>query len=416
MTRRVDDRWFLPGEGLLSGLLTCLVLHVPCASPFIGGVFGVVLAAHVWLYRGIRSPFCLIGFIVTCVAAYLLALPAMGVFLSLSRTPLWGFGSMAFLGGVVGGAIVCAGVFFFLASPQKPEKFLLKALCISAACGFLGAFGWSVGERLQGVPSRLPSMLSPLSNNLNFYSVYIIWQTGAASLLGLLLSPQVKPASIPNAARPESVSPRTKMGRALVPVPAIAFFVLILVAGTWFGALEVRRDLVAHRLRRVEEAAQRQLVAERPSSERLPSIVPLPVERVLLLQPIDGHPCIRCFEAVPRPHYLAYLAGYAQSETSPDGAPTFVSVEVRLYPNSPWAVYATKEFMWDWVARNPKVVKTVVKFGYKVIMNTLMRGSNGDGQLYFYWASGSRFVRVTFQGAEDDDFLKEYLAGYPSTL
>lgn len=199
-------------------------------------------------------------------------------------------------------------------------------------------------------------------------------------------------------------------------VPAIAFFVLVVVAGTWLIAPEVRRDLAAHRMRVVEQAAQRRLAAERPSSQNVSAIAPLPVERVLLLAPIDGHPCIRCFEAFPRPYYLAYQAGYAQSATSPEGAPTFVGVEVRLYPNSAWAVYATKEFMWDWVARNPKGVTTVVKFGYKVIMNTLVRGPNGDGQLYFYWASGSRFVWVTFQGSEDDEFLKEYLAGYPSTL
>jgi hypothetical protein len=415
MTRRIHDRWFLPIEGLVSGLLTCLLLHLPYTFEFLGLAFGAVLAAHVWIFRGVRSSFRLIGFIATCVVAYLLSVSVPGVFIGISTAGTLE-SRVIFPAGALGGAIVCAGVFFFLQPPKKIAIFLLKALCISAACGLLGVFGWSVGERLQGIPSQPSYMPSQLPNNLTYYSLFMIWQTGAASLLGLLLSKEQTLVAAPIAAQPQAVVIRTRVGRRVWSIPAIAFFALILAAGTWLITPGVRRDLVAHRLRVANEAAQRQLAAERPSSENLPSIVPLPVERVLLLAPIDGHPCIRCFEAFPRSHYLAYLAGYAQSATSPEGAPTFVGVEVRLYPNSAWAVYATKEFMWDWVARNPKAVTTVVKFGYKVVMNALMRDPNGRGQLYFYWVSGSRFVWVTFQGSEDDEFLKEYLTGYPSTL
>jgi hypothetical protein len=415
MTRRIDDRWFLPVEGLVSGLVTSLLLHLPYTFEFLGLAFGAVLAAHVWIFRGIRSPFRLIGFIATCVVAYLLSVSVPGVFLRISTSGTLE-SRVIFPAGVVGGAVVCVGVFFFLQPPKKVAKFLLKALCISAACGLLGVFGWSIGERLQGMPLQPSHMPSQLPNNLTFYSLFIVWQTGAASLLGLLLSKEQTFVAAPIAARPQPVSIRTKVGRRVWSIPAVAFFALILAAGAWLITPEIRRDLVAHRMRVVNEAAQRQLAAERPSSENLPSIVPLPVERVLLLAPIDGHPCIRCFEAFPRSHYLPYLAGYAQSATSPKGAPTFAGVEVRLYPNSAWAVYATKEFMWDWVAENPKAVTTVVKFGYKVVMNTLSRRPDGKGELYFYWPSGSRFVLVTFQGSEDDEFLKEYLAGYPSTL
>lgn len=49
-------------------------------------------------------------------------------------------------------------------------------------------------------------------------------------------------------------------------------------------------------------------------------------------------------------------------------------------------------------------------------MNTTMRYPNGLGDLYFYWASGSRFVQVKFHADEEDAFFKEYLALYPSTL
>ncbi len=49
-------------------------------------------------------------------------------------------------------------------------------------------------------------------------------------------------------------------------------------------------------------------------------------------------------------------------------------------------------------------------------MNTLMHPPNSGGDLYFYWASGNRFVEVTFPGPEEDESLKEYLALNPSTL
>jgi hypothetical protein len=49
-------------------------------------------------------------------------------------------------------------------------------------------------------------------------------------------------------------------------------------------------------------------------------------------------------------------------------------------------------------------------------MNTSQRYPNGKGDLSFYWASGSRFIRLTFRGPEDDEFLKEYLTLYPSAL
>ena len=415
MTRQIDDRWFLPAEGLISGLLTCLLFHLPYTFEFLGLPIGAVLAAHVWNFRRVRSPFRLIGFIATCVVAYLLSVSVPGVFLQISTSGTLE-SRVIFPAGVLGGAVVCAGVFFFLQPPKKIGRFLLMVVCISAACGLFGVLGWSLGERLQGIPSRPSYMPSPLPNNFTFYSLFIIWQTGAASFLGLLLSKEQTFVAAPIAAPSQPVSIRTTVGRRMWSIPAVAFFALILAAGTWLITPEIRSDLVAHRMRVANEAAQRQLAAERPPSEGPASIVPLPVERVLLLAPIDGHPCSRCFEAFPRSHYLAYLAGYAQSATSPEGAPTFADVEVRLYPSSALAVYATKEFMWDWVAENPKAVTTVVKFGCKVIMNTLSRRPDGKGELYFYWPSGSRFVLVTFQGSEDDEFLKEYLAGYPSTL
>lgn len=116
------------------------------------------------------------------------------------------------------------------------------------------------------------------------------------------------------------------------------------------------------------------------------------------------------------PESVGYLAEYKLSETAADDELFFADVEVFQYPNAAWAAYQTKEFMWDSVAEDPKAVATVTRFGNKVIMNTLEGSPNGGGNLYFYWASGHWFVKVTFHVSEEDEFLREYLARYPSTL
>ena len=46
------------------------------------------------------------------------------------------------------------------------------------------------------MPSQPPGMPLPLPNSLTFESLFIIWQMGAASLLGLLLSPQGRLATM----------------------------------------------------------------------------------------------------------------------------------------------------------------------------------------------------------------------------
>jgi hypothetical protein len=194
MIRRVDNRLILPFEGLLSGLLSCM--FGARGMVFSGLIFGVVIATHVRLAREVQSVFRLIGLIATCAVAFPLSMAATKAigfrsqFLNFSGTSPWAIdSSVLFSGGVVGAAIVCTGILLFLGPQKNLTKFLLKALCISVTCGFLGVFGWSMGERLQGV-SWLPRL--PPGDNLGFglYSLYIVWQTGAASLLGLLLSPQ----------------------------------------------------------------------------------------------------------------------------------------------------------------------------------------------------------------------------------
>jgi hypothetical protein len=194
VTRRLDDRWLLPIEGLASGFLSCfqrLPLDVLGISGFAlpGIIFGIALSAHMATFRGTRSVPRLIGFVATCALASFVSVfatvwtPLHPHFLDFSGGASGEIDtSRFFTGGLVGAAIVCAGAFFFVSPKQDLTKFLLKALSISLACGLLGVLGWSVGERLQA--ARSPPQFG---GNLDFNALYVIWQTGAASLLALLL-------------------------------------------------------------------------------------------------------------------------------------------------------------------------------------------------------------------------------------
>lgn len=420
MAARIDDRWLLPIEGAVSGSLTCLApLLLPSGlgrSTFlvVGLAFGAVIAAHVRVFRGVRSAFRLIGFVATCAVAYTVSVlatvwsPFHPQLLNFSGTRSGAVDSSPFLvGGFLGAAIVCAGIFFFLAPPKTPTRFLVKAFCISLACGFLGVLGWSVGEQLGDV-----RWLPGLGGNRAFYSLYIIWQTGAAALFGLLLLPRQILAELPASAQTGGGPLQTKRRRTPRSVAATGFFVAVFAPVTWFIARDIQADRTVHRMRAARQTAERLLAAERPSMQDLPAVVPLPVGQVLVLRSVAGRPC-GGHTLAPRPtgspESVVYLAEYKLSETAAPDELFFADVAVFQYPNAAWAAYQTKEFMWDSVVENPKAVTTVTKFGNKVIMNTLEGSPSGGGNLYFYWASGNWFVKVTFHVSEEDEFLREYL-------
>ena len=160
MSRRIsDDRQFLPFEGLLSGLLTCAVPLI--LGPFgnvlflyVGAVFGLVISAHFWLVRGLRSGWRVFGFVATCAVTYVVAVsttmwtPFRLSALNFSGTGSGDIDSSPFLiGGFVGAAIVFTGFFFFL-SPTKEVAPLPREGCL-----FLGDRRFSGRVRLGGRPA-----------------------------------------------------------------------------------------------------------------------------------------------------------------------------------------------------------------------------------------------------------------------
>jgi hypothetical protein len=435
MSRRMtDDRQFLPFEGLLSGLLTCALPPLLGSIGgdvllFVGAVFGAVISAHFWLFRGLRSGWRVFGFVATSTAAYTIAFystawtPIRIAALNFTGTGSGDIDSSQFLtGGFVGGAIVFVGFFFFLSPAGEVSRFLVKAFCFSLIAALLGVFGWVAGDILGKIPGFGPRY----NQNFNYYALYVIWQTGVAMLFVFLL-----PAQESSVVRPAIAPPRNRESgepAKSLPLAAKLFMASVAIVLGFFIVSQIRAERSAHRLQAQESAAQARRIVERPSTENLPAIEPLPVEQVLVLNPIAGHPGSLINQGTPGQSVTVDGAGstvpsvfysviYKRSQWATSDEEPVASVAVTLFPNSDWARYETKQVPdWNLAATNPQDVTTVTKFENKILMNTIMRYPDGTGNLYFYWVSGNRFVLVRFFGPEDDEFLAEYLKLHPSTL
>ena len=418
------DRAVLPLEGLFSGLLTCVVpvvLNVLGLNPFVftGAIFGAVISAHFWRFRGMRSGWRVLGFVATSTAAYPIAVNAtISTPVHLAALNFSGHGagdidSSQFLtGGILGAAILFAGFFFFLAPVTRWPRFLAKAFCFTAFGGFLGVFGWALG----GFISR------DQGNNWNFYSLYVVWQAGIALLLGLLLPVQPVPDAQSVA---ELVRSREPDRDSLKLSPSAKALLILVVVGL---GVFLTRTVVLERSARHHFERERAARAQRPSLENLPAIGTLPPEEVLVLKAINTHPCGSLINRGTPTNgitveggggvfpYVAYGVSYKRSEYAQDFERPFVSVSVMLYPNSDWARYEMKEIPTRNLAAMNPAITTVTKYGNKILMNTTVRGPDGIGDLYFSWVSGNRLVVVTFSDSEDDEFLKEYLHLNPSSL
>lgn len=201
--------------GLLSGFLTCasgrfLELIGRAASDnfalFNGAIFGFVLIFYWWISQGFRSVWRSAAFILACTAAYFCALqggmsaPPFLLFLSsfLPRQLAQEF-EICFTGGVLGGAIVFLSAVLFLPNRAQWKHVPLNLVVFSFLSGVLGIIAWALGPYLgTGIWYLLKAthlaeqyqyaQTRPSGGANNYYSLFVVWQAGAAVLLGLLLA------------------------------------------------------------------------------------------------------------------------------------------------------------------------------------------------------------------------------------
>ncbi len=162
--------------GLGSALFTVMVTLAGYSLRTSEGLdFGVALAAYFVWYEGYRNSIKLLAFICACIAAHraavLIAFPLLIVFASMSSDTIEM--PILFGWGCVGAFIVlAAGIFLF-----SPRSVTWKSLAMVSL--------WSLGGGVLGAIAIVPDAVLQHRNNYPWF--LLIWQPGAAMLLGLLL-------------------------------------------------------------------------------------------------------------------------------------------------------------------------------------------------------------------------------------
>lgn len=394
--------------GLVSALLTLFAIRVNGGFWFVfwGGIFGLVISVYLALTDASRRFWAAARFIVVCCGAFYSAfVVTFWVALNLDR----GSASqnpnespVAFLVGGSLGAFLVLSEALFLLHPEVPWKLsLLRGLCWSPAGGVLGAIGAVFG------------------GSHSFTPLFLVWQTGMGALIGFLAARQV---SVPSRlVRPPVAAKTTAAPSARrLPIAYMIFFVLFAGVFSYFAFRDISgRHAAAVRQRRITAA-----MASAPSATNLPQLVPVPVEQALVLHEIAGDVPVLPFSrpmasaSSNGPPTFNYSVGYQKTPmaTRLDFHPV-VSVVAAQYPTAEWANYYLKDVPVPNAAfSNEKYIQKVKTFGNVIYEDTSWRSSGGQGDLYYYWASGQYLITVIFRGPEvDNRFLQAYLEKYPSS-
>ena len=337
-----------------------------------------------------------------------------------------------FVGGFVGAFIVVVAALFLFGRGDITWESIRKVLFCAGAGGALGMVGWACGPFLGGVlwlglkglhlvSSSQTYQVAVVQNTLEYLSLRVVWQTGVALLLGLMLSTEGAIADTPNSPIP----PATPAPRKIQRFAAILFFGAIFALLSWQVSRVVRGQMaVKHR-----QDAVGKMIAEAPSVEKLPSIEAVPVEKALLVEQIGGlfatAPSVFRMGGRPflqngapaMPPTVKYSVGYAPVRDMLLLAVT-VDVFVQQFPNAEWALYKTK-YPVDYGSslNDPQYRSIITKFGNRIVMNTAGRYPDGNRKLDFLWPNGNVVVTVRYETRNvDEEILKRYLSKYPSSL
>jgi hypothetical protein len=186
----------------------------------------------------------------------------------------------------------------------------------------------------------------------------------------------------------------------------LGYFVAVF-AGVY---LFIQLPMEAKVAREKEEITTR--LASAPSRLNLPALNEDRIDRVFLMDGVGEWQPYRSSSsrlpaeqtrgdaAAPRPERITYYAGYARTAARPDDQ-TSVTVNVIQYPNAEWAKF-------DVLNSTGRVgIPRLSRFGHTFYQ---------DGP-YFSWSSGDRLILLDCESTRQeviDEFLKAYLAKYPS--
>lgn len=430
----------LAGAGFCSALLTIGLASLPgylnqyLLAP--GLPFGLMIPLYFALYVQAGSVWRTVGFLLASIAALEASICAAFliriVWPGNLNNPATG--PSLFAGGVVGGFIVLmAASILFGRSEDNPA--VLRVFAASLAAGVLGVAGWYAGRVLGSLYPRaipLPHVNDPFGpDRPESVSLYIVWQTGSALLIGWV----VARAHAPFAADSLTSPPRRRASRTRIAFAGV-FFCAVFGFLAWFMIRNVqiernvaRRDQEFKSAEAHRDQAFKEYIAETPPVSGLPPIQAVHAEEALILEDIAGFrpenpdPVRACQHqpassgGAPEAPCIIYGVAYTllhQPQPPSVLHPVRVFVRVTQYPNAAWARHRGRGYVS--VLDKPQPVKVTSATGADLIMRNM--SENGGGPYASYvWPSGSFVVRVDGNTAIlKDDFLRRYLAKYPSSL
>jgi hypothetical protein len=410
--------------GLTSGILSMTLPPIP--SPrlagffLIGAIFGLAIATGCVLCGRLRAfpEGALLAVVSTitypaafCACAFLTMpiLAITGYRTADSEAPF------AFVGGLLGGVVLCS-LAPMLGGHRGRGQVFRRAAVGSVASGILSAVGWGLGPTLgKSLWAILPMSALPGSDALNSYSLFFVWHTSMAVIMGLMVdakiadtaTPAVRSGSLPGPSDDRSLGPG---GRTLA-VAAVALAVLVATR-----AVPIRLALADR------NAAVAKKIAERPTDVNLPLGDRMATDQALIMEDVAG---FRPGHANEGTTFVSYERGF-QSPGSYIYSVTYlalgsgisrVEVRVQQYPSAEWAKYfATYPPNMYNSFDDPNRHAIVTKFGNRVRTNALVISPAGE-HLYYMWASGNDVVTLEFGASTgDEQFLQRYLEKYPSSL
>jgi len=427
-SRRFSSIAAFTSAGLLSGILTALSLFfLKALNSFVGATFGAVIVICLSIRQRMWSMGRTISFIASSVIAYFAAtwspVGALYVFRALvkiqdQKVPNI-FGPLMFsIAGFVGAFVFMLAVlvlFFQEKGWRVPARALLLAMP-----GI--PLGWLSAIASESVENIVSHWITPSSSwgggPEQFYSAYLIWQTGISFVIAAF-APQTSdlPLSKQTASMQISLMKVSIGGK---------IFVACMLAGTAvLGFFEARNYYRATYPQRQIEKSRKQA----PPGENLPEVKLRPIDQALIFSKIAGYaesgaelsqiPARREYRgndsgysssaAVPR---VLYNIRYQKSGITDDRTPS-VTARVWDYPNADWAKYELRNTPFrDAAILVSGQIKIVTKFGSSVLINM----SGGLFSSYVYWPSTNKIVVLHYSGPEDDEFVRQYLARYPSSL
>jgi hypothetical protein len=199
--------------GLLSGLVTSALrypsgLHGGYA---LGGVFGAFMGIALALSEMSWGVWKAVLLPVPTAIAYYISIMVAGVVEIYFPWKIWSTGELTppepvalFAGGFVGGFLVLGVVSMLIQSiPVHPrvgiETVVIKALAWSLMGGILGVIGWMLGPSLGmiiwsgihgfGLTAPTETFQNALSETSHQFSLFVVWQTGMALVLSIMLLP-----------------------------------------------------------------------------------------------------------------------------------------------------------------------------------------------------------------------------------